>query len=305
LKAIERWFLTPQTAHWAVAMRIAIGLILACWFIQVLPHARILLGPNGIGRMLPPGTEPSPASFPGSLAPFAVMQNLPSDGSATALVAGFVVLALLFTVGFRTRTTGVLLAIANFGVWGRAPLTTYGWPQELGQFLVILLFANPGRYVSVDAWLRERGTDRSWREVGDGAGWPLRLAQIHVTAMYAASGFPRLDDWAWLQGYTVFVAVSMGEFTRLNVDWWPFRNLLALLNWGVVLLEPLAVFALWIRPLRGWMVLGLLGMHAGLELTTHVGWWQWTMAMALVVFVSPPLLTRVSERLGLRTSKDR
>lgn len=292
-RAVDAWFLEPHDATWAVLLRLVLGVILTGWFAQVLRRAPALLGPNAVGHVVPPSVVPDIPWLVPKLTVQPLFLHIGSDAAASAVAALCLGLAILFTLGFFTRTVGGLLIVAHLSVWGAAPLATYGWPQEYGQDLALLLLANPGRYGSVDAWLRQRRGGAPWWQIGGGPGWPRRLIQIQLACMYAAAGIPRLDNWAWMGGHTVFVAVSMNEYARLEIDWWPLRHVLKLGNWFAFFIEPFAAFALWVPALRNWVVLGLLGMHLGLELSTHVGWWQWTMAGALLSFVDPGRLRRL------------
>jgi hypothetical protein len=139
----------------------------------------------------------------------------------------------------------------------------------------------------VDALLaRRRGAGTlaaSWL----GPGWPLRLMQIHVCCMYVAAGWSRFDKTSWLTGELVFVALSGATHSKLAIDWRPFLPLLKLGTWGALFLEVTAPVMLWVRPLRRYWALGLIGLHLSLELLTNVGWWNAVMICGLLSFVLP------------------
>jgi hypothetical protein len=66
----------------------------------------------------------------------------------------------------------------------------------------------------------------------------------------------------------------------------------------VYLLEPSAVFGLWIPRVGVFIAYSLLAMHAGLELLTNVGWWSFAVTPGLLAFVPSRHLEAAFRRLG-------
>jgi hypothetical protein len=119
--------------------------------------------------------------------------------------------------------------------------------------------------------------------------------QIHVTCMYVAAGWSRLDKETWLLGELVFVALSGATHSKLVIDWRPLLPILKLGTWAALALEVTAPVMLWVRPLRRLWALGLVGLHLTLELLTNVGWWNFVMIAGLLSFLLP---WRKAGRLG-------
>ena len=123
--------------------------------------------------------------------------------------------------------------------------------------------------------------------------------QVHLCAMYATVGWARIDSTGWLQGHTVFTAVTMALHSKLVIDWSPFKPLLALATWFVFLLEPAASLLLWIPRIAPYFVYALFAMHGGLELVTNIGWWGFTVIPGLLAFLPQSQLETLFRKLRL------
>lgn len=130
-------------------------------------------------------------------------------------------------------------------------------------------------------------------------GWPVRLLQINVSAVYIAAAWHRVDDPSWLQGDIIWEALKNPFFTRWpHVDLQSIKPVLTVLSYVSWALEGLAVFLLWVPRLGPWWAVGCICMHLGLEASAAVGWWQYAMSTALLTFVWPGALARVLDGLG-------
>ena len=83
----------------------------------------------------------------------------------------------------------------------------------------------------------------------------------------------------------VLVAVQDRWYGRLELDWFQVLPILVVLNHATLVLEALAPVLLWIRGVGKWWALGLMSLHAGLEIFANVGWWQPVMILALLSFL--------------------
>jgi hypothetical protein len=168
-------------------------------------------------------------------------------------------------------------------------------------FALYVVLSDAGAGYSVDAWLSRRGraaaSDPS--NVNDsvlGSPWAFRLLQLHVVCMYLVTGWPRLAHRGWLDGETLFHAVADVRYGRLLLDWYALEPLLRIASYAVLVLEPLATVLLLVPATRRWCALALIGMHLGIEATTDVGMWQFTMIAGLVAFLPDAWLTTWLDR---------
>lgn len=289
MKRVEGWLWAPTPLHWAVVMRIGFGLIYLLCYLQLLPHALTLFGADGL--LGPHSTQRVFEGGGDGLDDLRRLRIALPDGILLGLYAALLAAAASFALGFRTRTAGVAMILLHGLFWGRMPLVYSGWPYAAQCLVAYLILADCGRWGSLDA----RRAGRTG--IGEGPAWPRRLGQLHLCMLYLSIGLPRLVDEAWMGGAMVFAALTYDRYARFAVDWHPHLDALRILDWATVALEPLAGLLLWFRPLRVPLVLALLGLHVGLELTTRTGWWQFTMATALVLFVPDRWLRGLWDRL--------
>jgi hypothetical protein len=290
--ALQRFFLAPQPLAPLVACRIVVGLSLFFAYAWRGPDLPAFFGPSGLaGRDFYARNPLAPPLVPELAAPLRVLLAAPGDAWVWAAWALLLVAALAFAAGLRTRVSGVALLLLHLVFFARNRFVFWDWPWLASALLLYALAAPSGRLLSLDA---RRARRRGVREAGRrfAPGWPLRLVQLHVCAMYFASGGSRFDKASWLHGDMVYVALTGMTHSRLGIDWDPFREVLALGTWGALVLEGLAPLLLWVPGIGPWWALGLIGMHAALELLTNVGFWSPLMIAGLLAFAWPREKTR-------------
>jgi HTTM domain len=290
-RALDRFFFAPLPQQGMVACRIGFGLLLFVAYAARMASVPELYGPRGIGgwevaRRLPD------AGFGRLLdAPLRWLVFNPSETLVWALYALLLASALAFALGAFTRPAGIALLLLHSLFVARNQYAYTGWAWMAKPFLLYAILAPTGRWCSIDAW---RGGERAARAADGwlGPGWPVRLLQIHVCAMYAVAGGTRLTDPGWLGGEMLFVLLTDRSYARFDADWHGWIPLLAPLSYVAFLAEPLAPVLLWLPGLGTVMALLLMGLHLGLEICGRLGWWQWLMMTALLVFLPPRWLER-------------
>ena len=156
--------------------------------------------------------------------------------------------SLAFTLGLFTRAAGSVTLVLHLLFVSVQPFANYSWARMLAPFLLYVIFSRAGDYASLDALRKRRGRDPGLA-AGTAPAWPLRLLQIHITAMYFHSGFARIDDPGWLRGDVLFEALAQTLFTRFDLNLFLLQPALVLLSIAVFLLEPAATLLLWIPRL--------------------------------------------------------
>lgn len=240
----------------ALITRVCIGLYLVVHYLRLLPFAPALF--SGEGMLA------DPALNPGAAAAVSPLYLWDSPGVVRALVGVLVGLALLYTLGLRTRTTGLLLGLGSVVLWQRNMLTLNPSLPYLGFWFLLQTFTAADPPGSLDRLLARR---RAIPPAADALPADVNAALWLVfTVAYAFSGWTKLVSPSWQAGEAVGWMLN-GPIGLDN----PLARAVAALpapllhaaTWGVVGVELLAPLALWGRLRRPWWLL-VLGMHLGL-----------------------------------------
>lgn len=285
MKRLETFFFEPIRFRGLFVMRAAFGLVAVFYYLRLMPHLQAFFGPNGVGGSATAERWPTfPIAATEGLEHFELLRQVSQPGVVWALWAALLLAALLFALGLLTRPAGLALAGLHMVFAAHQPVLTMGWAQLYPSFVVYLALAPSGQAWSVDAWLRRRkGASLSLDETFK--PWALRLLQIHVIAMYATAGWPRLAAAGWLHGETVLHAVADTRFGRWGLDWHGLQPLLAIGTYYALFMEPAATFLLPLRATRRWCALGLIALHMGIEVVADLGMWQFMMVSAVLAFL--------------------
>jgi hypothetical protein len=284
-RGLDRFF-APQPYAAMVVCRIGFGLLLFSIYLLELPDVPALFGPQGVAGAAMHARLPDPQAFRMLEVPaFDWLHRVESMELVWALYGLLLLSSLAFALGAWTRTAGVVALVLHLLFCNRNYYAEVDWATMFGAYLLYVVIAPSGRFLSVDAWRKGLPTPpaREWT----GPGWPVRLLQMHLCTMYAVAGWGRLDQPGWLDGQMLFVALTDRWYGRIDVDWFALRPILEPLSYGAFLLEPIAPVALWLPRVRTLCVLALLAMHAMLGVLTMVSGWSPMMMIGLTVFVPP------------------
>lgn len=285
MSKLEEFFYEPIRFRGLFVMRAAFGLIAIFYYLRLVPYLQVFFGPSGVGGHDTAARWPSfPIAVTEGFEHYELLRYVAQPGVVWGLWLGLLVSATCFALGLLTRPAGLVLAALHVVFAAHQPHLTMGWAQLYPAFVVYLALAPSGQAWSVDAWRRQR-KDPSVVGSWSVTPWALRVLQVHVLAMYATAGWPRLTAHAWLHGETVLHAVADTRFGRWGWDWQALQPLLAAATYYALVLEPAATLLLPLRITRRWCALGLIALHLGIELLADVGMWQFMMSAAVLAFL--------------------
>jgi len=194
-------------------------------------------------------------------------------------------LLTMFLVGYRTRTTALLLLILSiyFYFWNQWLFATSFY--RLFQFsLAVFLFPGADKAFSMAMW-RKHGSFWAWQPMSI---FPLRLFALQLTATYLGVGWQKLILPGWDSGAVLFHSFTSRWGTSFGfylarilpsefLDW---------LVWLTLLLECTMPFGLWIRKVQWIYFLGGFVFHTLITLTLGI-WWFQIMVPMYIVFLDP------------------
>lgn len=242
-----------------------------------------------------------------------------SDPTEMALVhTGVLVLIVLFTVGFCTRVTSILVWVAAIGYMHRTQHVLFGMDTMMNILLFYLMIGNCGaaysvdrvinRYRAVRASLRRSGTiDDATRAYlltpppSVASGFAIRLLQVHFCFIYLAAGLSKLRGASWWTGTAFWDVMVNPEFTLMKYHWFedmmrafvsskPLYYFVTVTGvWFTLFLEIGAPFLLWTR-LRAFMVWLCVLLHAAIGVLMGLILFELLMMAMLLAFIPPRVI---------------
>jgi hypothetical protein len=121
-------------------------------------------------------------------------------------------------------------------------------------------------------------------------GWPLRLLQIEMAAMFLSTGLVKLNGDKWLNGTAMYYVSRLDDFFgRLPVLGFLFDTpwVVALMTWTVIAAELLVPIFIWFRETRRVCLVVAIGFHLANEWTMNLFLFHWLMLCGWMAFLTP------------------
>ena len=197
------------------------------------------------------------------------------------------VVALLLTVGWRSRLMSFLAFIVVTSFSFRDPLILDGSDLVFRIVPLWMAFSDPGARYSIDALARSsRG-----QATGRGFALPVRILELQVAWIYAATGLEKMSGTLWPQGLATYYSLQLEHtFGRAWAKPIATNMLLSnLMSWGTLVIE-LAFLPLTIIPSRITRLIAVVlaaGLQLGIIVLMNVGNFPVIMLSLLVLFLPP------------------
>jgi hypothetical protein len=278
LRAWNRFWFGPISARPLGVFRIVFGLVtlehLALLGIDLdhwLTDAGLLRA--GEARLVAGLLRPSPLQWV-------------QDPLSVRLFVGFVVVvAVLFTAGWRTRVTGILLYLGLLAIHHRNVLTASG-ADTLVVILAFYLMLSPcGAACSLDARREARRRGNLAEPLIE--PWAQRLIQIQLTVIYLVTAWSKLDGMTWCQGTALYYILSNAEFRRFTFGLTQWPAAVRVLTLAALAIEFAIPFLLWSRVGRPWAIALGLALHGGIVLTVNIPVFGELMTACYLTFLTP------------------
>jgi uncharacterized membrane protein YphA (DoxX/SURF4 family) len=234
--------------------------------------------------------------------------------------------SILFTIGFCTRVTAVVVWLGAVSYVNRAVSTYFGMDTMMNNILIYLMIGGilgaSGGALSVDRllvrwWQRRSGNQAARRSdpcpsylAQVSGNFVLRLIQINFCIIYMASGLSKLQGASWWNGNAMWGVSANAEFNPLYLG--PYLGLLTFLchhRWlweaamtgGAIFTLGLEIsfsYLVWMPKWRWIMIIGAVMMHMGIALQMGLVGFSLSMLTMLLAFVPPDTVRRLADLIG-------
>lgn len=215
----------------------------------------------------------------------------------SAHVVGLIVIAM-FTIGFRTRWTGILTALLVISYANRGMGSLFGLDQINGFLCLYLAIGNAGSSFSWDVWRKSK--NGAPNEAGQGSGsdvWTniaTRMIQIHMCVVYGFAAIGKLQGETWFTGEAIWRALASYEYQTLDMTWlaghMPLVAVITLLALAWELCYPALIWPRLTRPL---MLAIAIPIHLGIGICMGMLTFGLIMLVGNLAFVEPDFLRRL------------
>ena len=297
------WF-RPIQAGGTGVMRVLIGVMMVMTTIDIFPDLAILVGPDGI-------YSETSASRGLRLARWTYFDHI-STMNGVYVVHGIALVAnVLFMLGYKSRTMGLLSVIAHAALYQRNSWFMNGGDRLVREMAFYLCLVPCGAKHSIDAWLDQRRRHRRGQRPRKSPTVPIvamRLIQIQLAFMYVLSGIEKWGSGSWQRGSAVYYSLSTDNYSRS--DWLVSPLLDTRIGYDITQIGTIVTLywecwfwalVLW-RPTR-WvaLVIGVL-LHGGIHLGLMVAFFSFASMWGYLAFLPYDWVERLGQGWRLRQS---
>jgi hypothetical protein len=288
----HRFFFTAADPTPIGLIRIIVGL-LSTWSLLTLGiDLRNNLGSDG--WVDPEALRAFWADWEGAPWAWSLWLWIPDRLLTVAWVASLLIL-IVFTLGLASRVTAVLAWMIMVSTSRRVPVLYFGFDQAILSWLLYLAVTGAsGQALSLDRLMARRRRPRAATQPGAtvppptvSASLALRLIQLNLCMIYAAAGLAKLQGRVWWTGDAVLMILLSPEYRLGYLTWLAaYPRFLNSLTHATVALEILYPALVWVRALRPLIVVSMILLHVGIDLTLGLTEFSLAMIAGNLAFVS-------------------
>jgi hypothetical protein len=292
-RAWHRFFFTPADPTPLGVIRILVGL-LSSWSLLTLGLGDLQSNLGSNGWVSPEALRNFWSEWRESARVWSLWLHVPDRYLAVVWCACLLVLAA-FTLGIASRVTSILAWAIMVSTSRRVPVLYFGFDQAILSWMLYLAFTGAsGQALSLDRLLFRRRAAAAPAAGSStipvptvSANLALRLIQLHLCLIYAVAGLAKLQGRVWWNGEAMLMILLAPEYRVGNYVWLAaYPRFLHFLTHATVAMEVLYPVLVWVRVLRPLVLLGMISLHVGIDLTMGLREFSLAMIAGNVAFIS-------------------
>jgi hypothetical protein len=233
-----------------------------------------------------------------------ILSGVTNDWLSLSIYIGIMMVTLLCALGLWTRVTSILMAIGIVSIHHRNGLILHGGDTVLRVSALYIAIAPSGAACSLD---RLFGL---WKgKIAPGpvrvSLWPQRLLAYNTALIYFTTFWHKYGFGShWRDMTATWYPARLHEFDRFPVP--PFMNNLPMVYVSTffTLATELAMGTLvFYKPLRKWVLLAGVGLHAFIDYSMNIPLFSWLMVSLYISFYEGTEVEAWAKQWGTRLAK--
>lgn len=209
----------------------------------------------------------------------------PTLWSAKCVLFLYLLTSISVMIGFKTRISTLVCFILMVSMQNRNYAILNSGDTLMRCMLFLMIFAPTHVKYSVDSYLEaKKGTP-----FGDQIPiFTVRLMQLQFSLVYLATTLFKLKGYDWVDGTAVYYTSRLVNFQRVVLPIvFDFPSLVKFFTWSALFIEFSMGTLVWFKELRIPVLLAGLLLHLGIEISMSIGFFEWVMIAAYILFLEP------------------
>jgi len=224
-----------------------------------------------------------------------------TDPTVTTVVFVLVGAASILTMlGLFTRAATIALFVGVVTIHHRSPDILHSGDTLLRQWLFLLMIAPAGASLSLDRLIRVRkGLEGAIPPLV--SLWPQRLIQIQLAIVYFTTVWHKWFGDTWRDGTASYYAFHLHEFDRFPLPAFiqqPWFVVCA--TYGTLIIELALATLVFSKPLRKWVLLSGIFLHAYIEYSMNIPMFEWVIVAGFISHYSGDEVSAWAHRMADR-----
>lgn len=232
-----------------------------------------------------------------------LLSGATDDRLNLAFFAATVIVGVLTTLGLCTRISSILFALGLITLQHRNAAILHGGDSVVRLGCMYIAIAPSGRACSLDRLLGLWKGTISAVEVKVSV-WPQRLIAANVALVYLTTLWLKWGGGAWRDGTATFYAAQLGEFKRFPTP--AFMNeqpFVMITTYGTLIAEFALGTLVFFRPLRKYVLVAGILMHAQIEYSMNIPLFSFLMISTYICFYDGDEISAWAKRMGTRLAR--
>ena len=209
----------------------------------------------------------------------------PTEFSAWFVLGAYIVTSVFVMIGFKTRLSTIVCFILMVSMQNRNYSILNSGDTLMRCMLFLMIFAPTHVKYSVDAYFRKQRGIAYSPEI---SLVTIRLMQLQFSLVYFATTLFKLKGYDWVDGTAVYYTSRLVNFQRIVLPIvFDFPSLVKFATWSALFIEFAMGTLVWVKELRIWVLLAGLLLHLGIEVSMSIGFFEWVMIAAYILFLEP------------------
>ena len=228
---------------------------------------------------------------------FSLLENVTNDSVTATFYALTMLAALCTALGLFSRVSSVALLVGLVSLHHRNPDILHSGDTLVRAMAFYVALAPSGAACSLDRLFALR-SGTAPPVPPDVSLWPQRLMQVQLAIVYFTSVWHKsFGDW-WLNGTATWYTGQLEEFDRFLTP-----AFLAATTYGTLLVELALATLVFARPMRKWVLLAGVAMHAGIEYRMNIPLFGLIITSCYIAHYEGHEVSAWGKRMGERLGK--